>query len=78
MVKRSKQDKEILLLFANRLRHLRLLKNITQEELAQQAGFSRSYYTEIETGKRNVSLLNLHRIATCLNISIAELLDVTE
>lgn len=62
--------------FGGRLRELREARNLTQEELAEAAGFSRSYYTEIETGKRNISLLNLQRLAKCLNIKISELIDL--
>ncbi|QTN01538.1 helix-turn-helix domain-containing protein [Sediminibacillus dalangtanensis] len=48
---------------------------MTQEELADLAGFSRSYYTEIETGKRNISLLNIRRLAEALDIPIKDLFD---
>lgn len=61
--------------FGARLKTLRQARNLTQEELAEAAGFSRSYYTEMETGKRNVSLLNLQRLAKCLNIKVSELID---
>ena len=40
----------------------------SQEEFADIADFSRSYYTEIETGKRNVSVLNLIKIMEALKV----------
>ncbi len=58
-----------------RLRLLRKQRGISQEDFAALVGFSRSYYTEIETGKRNISLLNLQRIANALNMSLAELVQ---
>lgn len=64
--------------FGARLRDLRQERNLTQEELAEAAGFSRSYYTEIETGKRNISLLNLQRLAKCLKLKVSELVDFEE
>jgi len=73
---RKSGDIEFLKSFGNRLRHCRLTKDLTQEDLAAKAGFSRSYYTEIETGKRNISLLNLRKLANCLEISLSELLDI--
>jgi transcriptional regulator with XRE-family HTH domain len=73
---RTHDELEILTHFGERLRQLRLAKNLTQEELASLAGFSRSYYNEIETGKRNIALLNLNRLAQCLNISLSDLLDI--
>jgi transcriptional regulator with XRE-family HTH domain len=71
---RSLEEQLILEHFGKRLRELRSSKDLTQEDLAIKAGFSRSYYTEIETGKRNISLLNLYRIAQCLNVSLSDLL----
>ena len=48
------------------IRQARKRKGISQEEFAEIAGFSRSYYTEIETGQRNISLLNLIKIIEAL------------
>ena len=75
-MRKTSTDTDFLKHFGDHLRQLRLARRFTQEELAAKAGFSRSYYTEIETGKRNISLLNLHKLATCLNIRLAELLDM--
>lgn len=71
---RSIKENKILNNFGERLRTLRLSRKLTQEELSALADFSRSYYTEIETGKRNISLLNLYRLADCLNVSPKDLL----
>ena len=71
--KRTAQEAEVLREFGDRLRALRIERGITQEELAAEAGLSRSYYTEIETGKRNVALLNLHKLAECLKIELKDL-----
>jgi len=76
MTNRSEEEQNFLLKFGNRLRDIRLSRGLTQEELAHEAGFSRSYYTEIETGKRNIALLNLHRLAKCLDVQLTELLDM--
>jgi len=73
---RTNDDDEILRRFGEHLRRYRIAKNLTQEELAAKARFSRSYYTEIETGKRNISLLNLKKLADCLEISLAELVSI--
>ena len=47
----------------------------TQEEFAHIVGFTRSYYTEIETGKRNISILNLLKILEVLDVDPNSLLD---
>ncbi len=74
--RRAAKEDDFLRRFGNRLRALREARGLTQEELADDAGFSRSYYSDIETGKRNISILNLRRLAQSLNVSLSELLDV--
>jgi transcriptional regulator with XRE-family HTH domain len=73
--KRTPQEGDFLRNFGDRLESLRNKKGFSQEELAAEAEFSRSYYTEVETGKRNISLLNLRKLALTLQVSLAELLD---
>jgi transcriptional regulator with XRE-family HTH domain len=46
----------------------------SQEEFADIAGFSRSYYTEIETGKRNISILNVIKIMEALKVDPNEII----
>jgi transcriptional regulator with XRE-family HTH domain len=74
--KRAAQEDAFLKRFGDRLRELREARRLTQEALADEAGFSRSYYSDIETGKRNISLLNLRKLAQSLHVSLRELLDV--
>jgi transcriptional regulator with XRE-family HTH domain len=59
--------------FGSRLRKLRKQKGVSQEGLALACGLDRSYIGGVERGERNVSLLNIHRIATALGISPSEL-----
>lgn len=73
---RTEQESEYLRRFGDRLRMLRVTQGFTQEELAAEAGFSRSYYTEIETGKRNLSLLNIRKLARSLQVNTTELLNI--
>ena len=72
---RTYEETILLKKFGERLRSIRISRHFSQEEFASQAGFSRSYYTEIETGKRNISLLNLNKLCLCLGISLSDLLD---
>lgn len=71
---RSTKDKQHLLKIGENIRTLRKQRGYSQEEFADIAGFSRSYYTEIETGKRNVSVLNLIKIIEALNVSPNEVI----
>lgn len=75
---RTEDEDTILTLFAKKLRNCRQAKGISQEELALTAGFSRSYYTEIETGKRNPSLLNLVKIMNVLEVDANTLMNFEE
>lgn len=60
--------------FGKRLKKLRKeLTNLSQENFANYIGMDRTYYSSIENGNRNVSLLNILKIAEGLNITISEL-----
>ena len=74
---KAKTNDEILELFGKNLRAIREERGLSQEALAFEAGFSRSYYTEVETGKRNISLINIMKLATALNIELNELMKVS-
>lgn len=50
---------------------------LTQAELAHRADLHRSYIGDIERGARNVALLNVWRLASALNVTLAELMDRT-
>jgi transcriptional regulator with XRE-family HTH domain len=72
---RKIKDQERLLGFGDRLRTIRLNQGYTQEKMAEMAGFTRSYYTEIESGKRNIALLNIIKILEILEINANDLIS---
>ena len=55
------------LLGAN-MRHFRKLKGMTQEQLAMLVGMERSYFSNVERGVRNPSVMVIARLAHSLNI----------
>lgn len=63
----------ILARFGKRIRELRLLKNISQEELGELAGLHRTYIGMIERGERNITLKNLEKIAKAFDMNIEEI-----
>jgi DNA-binding XRE family transcriptional regulator len=65
---------QLLLKLGKRIRALRLDRGWTQEELAHRSGLNRSYMSDVENGRSDVSLSTLHKIARPLEISLAELL----
>jgi transcriptional regulator with XRE-family HTH domain len=59
--------------FGARMRNLRKARNLSQEALAFASGLDRSYLGAIERGEKNVSLINIHRIAEALMVGPGEL-----
>ncbi|MFA9488101.1 MULTISPECIES: helix-turn-helix domain-containing protein [unclassified Mannheimia] len=60
--------------FANNLRKIRRLKDISQEALAFDAELSRAYISDVERGKRAISIDAMGKIADALNVSLIDLL----
>lgn len=56
--------------FGQRVRELRLRSGMSQEVLAHRAGLDRTYITDVERGSRNISLVNIEKIAAALRVSI--------
>jgi transcriptional regulator with XRE-family HTH domain len=59
--------------FGKAVRHRRARLGVSQEEFADLCGLDRTYVGGIERGERNVSLLNIERLAKAFRISLAEL-----
>jgi len=55
-----------------RIKQLRANAGLTQDQLAYAINLSRSYLAEVETGKRNISIVNLERICDGLQVSLAD------
>ncbi len=64
---------EIERLFGQRVRELRQVRRLSQEELAFKAGVHRTYLGGIERGERNPSLKNIAAIAEALGVAVSEL-----
>lgn len=65
----------ILRVFGNKVKQIRVCKGWSQEDLAVKAGLHRTYIGSIERNERNVSLINVERIANALDISAQLLID---
>lgn len=61
-----------------RIKEMRGLKNMSQEEVANTADMGRSFMTHIESGRRNISVETLQRILTALGISLKDFFDSKE
>lgn len=67
-------DTEILKRFGDTVRDFRKQKNLSQEELADKAGLHRTYIGMIERAEKNITLLNIAKIASALELEIIQLL----
>lgn len=59
--------------FGNRIKQLRQQTGLSQEKFAMKIGMDRTYYASVESGKRNISLQNIEKIAGGFGISISQL-----
>ena len=63
------EKNEYLVCFGNKVRELRKSKRLSQEDLALLCELDRSYIGSVERGERNISLINIYKIAKALNLS---------
>jgi transcriptional regulator with XRE-family HTH domain len=70
----DRSEKRFQKQFGARVRRLRLQKGISQEALALTCDLDRSYVGGVERGERNISLINIHKIARALGVPAKELL----
>jgi len=62
-----------LVIFGNRVKEERLKLNLSQETLAERAGLHRTYIGMIERAEKNITLVNMSKIAKALDMNLAEL-----
>jgi transcriptional regulator with XRE-family HTH domain len=72
----SRREQEIQKRFGARMRELRLKKGLSQEGLALTCGLDRTYVGSVERGERNISLINIHAIASALGVPVREIFNV--
>ena len=65
-------DLKFLVSLGERIKELRIEKNMTQNELAIQCNFEKASMSRIESGKTNITVLTLRKISKALEVDIAE------
>jgi transcriptional regulator with XRE-family HTH domain len=55
-----------------RIKTLRELANMSQKDLSFSADLDRSYIASVENGQRNISIVNIEKIATALGVSLKD------
>lgn len=66
----------LLLKIGEKIRKIRKLQGLTQEELAEKCGLSYKYLGEIERGEKNTGVLNLFKISKGLSLSVGEIVNI--
>jgi len=66
---------DIRIRFGRAIRRIREEQEINQEEAAERCGLHRTYYSGIERGMRNVSLVNIEKVAKGLKTSLPKLFE---
>ena len=68
-------DKDILIKFGKKVRQERIKKGYSQEAFADKVGVHRTYIGMIERAEKNITLLNIKKLADGLGISVSELMS---
>ncbi|MBB5060026.1 transcriptional regulator with XRE-family HTH domain [Granulicella aggregans] len=71
----AKPHQDVSTRFGQRIKELRTQRNLTQVGMAREFGINRSYISQLERGRKSVSLNTIEILALGLKLSIAELLS---
>jgi transcriptional regulator with XRE-family HTH domain len=71
----KRQETQIQKRFGERVRELRKQKGLSQEALALACELDRTYIGGVERGERNISLVNIYKIAGALSVPTKELFN---
>ena len=66
-------EKNTLLKFGLKVRDIRKERGLSQEKLAHKANLHRTYIGMIERAEKNITLLNIEKIAKALRVEIKDL-----
>ncbi len=70
-----KSKEKILVIFGERVRKFRKERGLSQEQLAFKANLHRTYIGMIERAEKNITLLNIEKIANSLEVEILQLFE---
>ena len=63
---------DVKIKIGQRIRQLREISSMSQKDLAYSADLDRSYIASVENGSRNISIVNIEKIAIALNVTLKE------
>ena len=74
MLEYSLMTDKALMRIGKKLQAARKLKDLTQEQVAEKVGISRTYYSQIENGERNPAATVIMDISKVLGVDISDIL----
>lgn len=69
---------DAIIYFGRKVKYLRLLKSLTQAELAEKVDLSVNYISQIETGIASPTFKTIARLAQGLEVEMKELFDFAQ
>lgn len=70
-----REKSKILISFGDKVREVRIKNGLSQEQLAHLADVHRTYIGMIERAEKNITLINIEKIANALHIDVKDLLN---
>ncbi|KAB0670093.1 helix-turn-helix transcriptional regulator [Oryzomonas sagensis] len=67
---------DLLKVLGERVRAIRKTRKVSQERLAELAGLHPVFISKLETGKAKASICTFYAIATALDMTLAELVEL--
>jgi transcriptional regulator with XRE-family HTH domain len=64
--------------FGLKIKEIRNAKGLSQEKLAELAHLHRTYISSLELGQRNVSIVNVERLAIALDCELTDLFNFSK
>lgn len=72
---KTEEKNTILVEFGKKIQQIRKEQNLSQEKLAELADLHRTYIGMIERGEKNITLVNIEKIARALKVTISDIFN---
>lgn len=69
---------DVKIKIGQRIKKLREVSSMSQKDLSYTSDLDRSYIASVENGQRNISIMNIEKIATALNVTLKEFFNNDE
>ncbi|MFV0581452.1 MAG: helix-turn-helix domain-containing protein [Parabacteroides gordonii] len=69
-------EQQLFIKIGDRIKEIRLLKGISQQDLAARCNFEKANMSRIESGRTNLTIKNAYKICIALDIKLKDLVDV--